>query len=55
MNNKLVISTKYFGIIELISTLILPNQLLAKVAKNIFIQSDLDLVLIEYYEDIVEF
>ena len=45
---------KYLGMMEAIPTFTLPNQFLLWVVKKVFVQSDLDLILNEYYKKRVQ-
>ena len=53
-NNKFVISMECLRIMEATPTFALPNQFLVWVAKKVLVQSDLDLVLTDYYEERLE-
>lgn len=53
-NNKFVIVIKYLKIMETASSFALPNQFLVYKAKKILVQCDLDIVLIEHYEQSLE-
>ena len=53
-NNEFVIAIECLRIMEATSTFTLPNQFSVWVGKKIFAQSDLDLVLTEYYKKRLE-
>lgn len=53
-NNKFVIAIEYFKIMKVIFIFILFNQFFIQIAKKVFIQSKLYLVLIKYYKKRLE-